>query len=374
MHLTAIRSTFSFAKFALGIPKLNHWKGKCVFLFELCNLIFCEISLIWSFYVEKNVELKFFFGVIAVGAIFPTVVFINNVAAFHKYEKLIKFCEDLHFNPDIKACENVWNTSKKFKFLVMFLPCFFAGFYASFPVIMWFVFGKWMSALPLSIPFVTTMESSLHATIFNLNLPIVAFLFSLNTGIVIGIILVMMKHFQIIISTLREYLHEMTQRTSCTSQEKFDDTIRKLVLLHCQLLDQQEEMKILFRLNLLLLEGLCFLALLFLWIVMFFIPDALVVAIITNGNSIPHFTVCWINECLRDTHEDLKITLHDVDWYNMTISQKKSLLFVMLVVQSPAKLLTAGQFHQISYESMGEMMKKIYTFGMVTNNVISEKI
>lgn len=124
---------------------------------------------------------------------------------------------------------------------------------------------------------------------------------------------------------------------------------------------------------LLMLEALSFLALFFFWIIVFFVPHAILVGLIICGNSVPYFVVALINEQFREVHTDLQQHIYGLKWYEMRAHQRKVLLQVMIIVNCPAKLLTAGPFHDISYETLAEKLKKLYSFGMVTNKIINKR-
>lgn len=132
-HLEAIKATFFFAKFALGFNSTSRWKGILIFFVGFFNLVFCVMGLIWSFLIEENFELKFFFGVIATGTIICLLIYMNNLLCLPRYENSLSFCESLHHNENLNACTKSKKCSNMFKVLILYVPKMFVAFYVVFP-------------------------------------------------------------------------------------------------------------------------------------------------------------------------------------------------------------------------------------------------
>lgn len=131
-HYKTIRSTLTFSKYILGVELIGEWRGKFYVLFQIFNIIFGEICMFYSFFIEENIKLKFYLGIIAVGCMFPMLVFFNNVFAIQKYEECIDFCENLSKNPNINECKSIAKYSKIFRKSVMVMPSLCGGFYIIF--------------------------------------------------------------------------------------------------------------------------------------------------------------------------------------------------------------------------------------------------
>lgn len=112
-----------------------------------------------------------------------------------------------------------------------------------------------------------------------------------------------------------------------------------------------------------IMEGMTYTLFFFMWMVTFFIQDLLFVAMAASGGIFPYIVFCWIHECFFDASANLRQTLHQLEWFTMSVKQRVQLL---VMVDHP-KLLRTGPFHIVCYNELGNVFRRVYSIGLCIN-------
>lgn len=223
--------------------------------------------------------------------------------------------------------------------------------------------GRMVPTLPAYVPFFT--QNSLNGLLSYLNQEVTAISLLTAFAIAFNAILVTVNYS----IALMQVMAMMLRAAGPDDGKKFKKTLKKIVDIHCEVIEQLDTLNELVKLPLLGFVGTTYSLLLISWIIVFFEPQLVFLCIICTGVSTLFVSICWINEKLIEASDELRFALYDLEWYTMSTNQRRSLLSVMIMADRP-KLLSAGPFDLISYEGLADMLNRVYSYGMIINNLV----
>lgn len=178
--------------------------------------------------------------------------------------------------------------------------------------------------------------------------------------------------FAAISSIIRHFiavLESMKVLLATAEAKNFDRTVRVVVQMHCDLLERRNDLIVLTRPMILCFEFAVYAILLFTWMVVFFEPSLLMVALAASGLFILYFQITWINEGLVDSFRDFSFFLYDMEWYTLKPKQRLALMQIMMIMNKP-RILMAGPFHAVDFDNFKIMVQRVYSYGIVINKII----
>lgn len=189
---------------------------------------------------------------------------------------------------------------------------------------------------------------------------------SLTFGMNWSFIVVMQSHFVAAFDHVKTILSQLRPKMS---EKDFNAVIKESVDLHCNIIEYQVLLEHFTYYPVLIIEWIIYLLLLISWIAIFHFRDGFFVAFGTALHAVVYFAVCWTNENLDDVYDDVKNSLYDLEWYEMPPKQRKIIQMVMVALQK-RRFVRAGPFHVLTYESFADMLNRVYSYGLIINNVV----
>lgn len=348
-------------------PRHQKWQQR-QFKFVFANLFGLILCFLWNLranWIDHNLAEVFKFGFMSVSVTVLTLFNIFLVCSKKNFCALIRWCETL--NKDLQGCLD--SAGKKsltyFKAFAFYIPI--ADFIAV--GIQFLMMTLWNGCLeppvPVTVPILTN-QGLLARIILLANQLVASMTLASGLGLIVGVTSIVIHHFIAVFGVLEKLIKKIVPHTS---MKTFTSQIRSIVDLHCILIDKQNNLIDCIAGFMLTYELLCYSLLLSTWTCALFDIRFLFVCITASGTTVPFMFICWMNEQLVDAYENLRITLFDVPWYEMSPQQRKKLLLIMVMVDRPC-LLTAGPLHVVSYESTTDMLNRIYSYGLIINNFI----
>lgn len=356
------------AKRALGIAKLEHPRQikvqKWYFRFLMLNLPL-GICLSWTAVCNLwkldliNFIIALFQEGLMIGFTYLTLFFIKS---HKKFEKCLKSCEKWHeVNVEVRQIFNESNakSSKIFMQLVTVFPFFPVVTILLYDVLMSLVNGRLTPMIPRGT------ENLVFLFLDFANIAVYGPIIILVESLISGIIFVSINYFCAVIDAMKLILKDLNGKQSA---KKFKETIRIIVDIHCDLVEQQRYLVDLTQSFVFVFEMICYGIFLISWIIFQFDPDRIFIASAASGLTLPFIFLTLMNEKLGDSYDDLQKSLINVRWYDLEPDQRKMLQPIMIIAERPY-LLKSGPFHTISFEQLSVMADKIYSYGLIINNL-----
>lgn len=153
-----------------------------------------------------------------------------------------------------------------------------------------------------------------------------------------GIVFVTVEHVVAVIESIQ------TLFENSMNSLLFKKAILNVLHWHCDLIYQQKRLASITSIPILAFEIFSYAIGFLVWTVVLFDNGQYFIAVVGVGMVVPFIMLCWMNERILDTYQNLKISLYDMDWIRLNLRQKKMLLLVIIMVDRPT-LLRAGPFH-----------------------------
>lgn len=366
-YITTIWNCFLTAKVTLGMTKVKGSKyailQKIFSAYLKLGFVALFLSIAWSLYKSENTSstiensLKLFL----MGFYIP--LWIHLQCNFTLIDSILTLVEGLHrkygqydcFIACHKASTRLATTLIwVFPILSIFMVIFDC-------VVMNLVKGQWESTALSPPPF---GSATIFMYLFHCG---GAFITYITFGTVNATMLIGILHLNATLEYLQLRLHALTP---CTSMIQFQNTVEEVVTIHCQLIEFQTLLFNFAYIPTMAFEFLVYMFLLLIWIVVFFIPESISGAIVSFGVVVLYLILCAFNESSGKLFDDLKVTLYNLEWYNMSPAKQKMILMIMMVVDNP-KSMRCGPFHKICYEEFKIMLHRTYSYGLCMNKYYS---
>lgn len=363
----SILRIFHLSRVVLGINGPQKWQRRLLY-FTFCDIVLYGVCFLWTSLVDADGFLQRIQYAIMSGVIVAVLMFYLSLIKFsYKYMEHVEWCEKLHvrFSQHLEFVVAARQSERHFRMIVMYIPVFgvLLMFFQSLALSV--LTRSLRAAIPAHTPFAADKTSSVHQVVMCIVELFGALPVTLLIGMPIGVIVVTIFHFIAVLQFIQKLLAGFFNQTS--SRAEFIAKIRCVVDLHCELIAHQQLLTDFMSAIILIFEIMCYCLLLFGWILFFFAPSQMFIAVVASGNVVPYILVCWINEKLQSAHDDLRRVLYDVSWYTMSTWERKNLLQLFMMMSQP-RFLTAGPFHVVSFENLLIMMGRIYRCGVLINN------
>lgn len=369
-HLDFVSRVFSTISIALGARNSTIW-DKILRIYIIVNDLLYLFMLVWTFVhldADSNIVEKFEMGA-SIGSDFIAPAFYLTIMRYSaEYESLIEWCESLHHRSYLDAgcfAKAAQKSTKFFKILSFYTPIgVFVVLFGSL-IVSSIIEGQIVPAAPMILPFLSH-ASTLHQTLVTVIQ--LGMIFPVVTGfhVSFGISTVVIFYFLAAFDALKQLLNKLNVEDSGAT---FKQKLKQIVCFHNELLEQQENLFDLISYLVMLIDGMSFFLLLYVWVIVFYMPSEALVAFDTTTTIVIYLLMCWLNDKLDDASSDLKTALYDIKWYEMSVAHQKDLLQIMVQVEQP-KLLTAGPFDVISFEKYKNMLNQVYSYGLIINDFI----
>lgn len=358
--LKVIWKIFLFIQVVFGDSRIFGKILKCVSVFLLFSEPFVSATVCYSFYIQTDLSMKIYFTnaitIVVVGGLFiPAYIALKD-----DYKALLEWCECVQqrFNCLLIFKECKKSATKVFKVMVVYLP---VGVFVLH-------LGQWVN---LSLESGEVVSAILTPTLSPISLMIFVSFYQIvgitvmifAFGTVMGLIYVVLYY---VIAVLR-YLQEVAKKMERSQFEK--DVVKEFVDLHCEIIEIQLKLARFAFTPSMVLELMAYTLLIYMWVVVFFFHDMVVIAVAASAAVAPFIFFCVIHEQFLDEHENLRRTLHNLEWYTMKPKQRILLLQVLVMVDHP-RLLKTGPFHVVSYEEMGNVFQNVYSIGLCINKFL----
>lgn len=325
--------------------------------------VICYNASFWvGFLAIDNLFLVIQTGIFAITCPIASSAMLVPFRFKNKYHKCLNWCEDLHSRLGHYECfEKCKETSTKiFLFSATAVPFGTIVLFLAQSIIFSILRGSLVSPFFTPSPFGTPgIVFACFFQYFGTSYIIVCL------GIVYSFVFLLLQHFIAILEYMQVLLKQLGPTTPTPV---FKKAIAEVVEMHCQVIDYQDVLAEIAFVPILILEIMNYGLFLLIWVTIFFINDLAVLAIAASGNVLPYFLLCWMSERLIDTYDEVKETLYDLEWYRMKPKHAKYLQQIMIAVNHP-KLLRAGPFHIVNFAAMGDVLQRVYSYGLIVNNI-----
>lgn len=368
-HLFKIWEVFRFVKIIFEIEKLE---GRRLAKFQkyFCRIlrwstllyIIIEVSGIYVNFNKTDLKIQ---SSISVGsdtlALFVIPIFLQNV---DKLENCLNWCENLQQKycttaPFINAKRN---SIKMYEYFVYGIPTttiILTVFNACYSLYT----GRLISALNIPAPFGSRWLFILICLIESFGV----ILISIVVAKFLAFIYLMQSHFSAAFKCMAQTVNCLT---SNMNDKIFIGIIKEAVDLHCEIIEFQIITGNFMFYPILFFDWATYGMFLIAWMAVFLFHEAIFVAIGCVGYGVLNFMVCWTNEKLNDSYDHVKDTLYGLEWYEMTPRQRRTIWQVMVMLDC-RRLLRAGPFHIMNFESFVDLLHRVYSYGLVINNVVA---
>lgn len=366
-HLKDIDKLFFLAQALYGTARFeNAWLRRISKIFAgllQLLLIVLNLSIFWTFYAPEDSLQRVHAGICAGIAPVMAMFFPFYLKTRKSFENCLKWCDSLHSKfghlDCFRDCKRI--STRLFKQMALLTPAFAVSVTFLQAFVISIVRGH--VEQPLMVNFLLLNANNTWNSFIMAFLEVPCVLpMTLGVGLIYAIILTILFHCIALLDAIQTILGQLKLKT-------FAQTMRTVIEMQCELIKCQTDVAHLGSFPVFLFEFVCYALLLLLWTIVFFIPDMWLLGVSAIGNCIPYVLVCWINERLIASYTALRDTLYDLEWYNMTADQRRTLLLIMISVDHQ-KYLRAGPFHTICYEELGIMLKRVYSYGLVVNNLV----
>lgn len=365
-----VRKNFESACFVLGLadysstPKFQKVYARFLYI----NVIAFNVMCISSFFTADTLFIKLQLLVFAV-AVFGSAQFF--FAFYHQnqgFKSSLVWCEQLQAKPYASKAvtqsftDAAARASKIFGLIrKVLLTVYILAYIQAIPGL---IEGKVELPYPLYMPFFP--KEKLYSRL----LAALEYYLSGCTVIhsmiaVYGVLLAVIIH----IMALMRSIEILTTETRIIDIE-FLETVKVVIDMHVDLVERLNILIELTRPAILAFEFCVYGVLLFNWVALFHYPSILFLGAALYGLFMCYLLVCWINESLISEFEKFTQSIYDMEWYAAEPNRRRSLLLLLMVSQRP-KLLMAGPFHVVSYQNLGAILQRVYSFGIMINNVIT---
>lgn len=174
---------------------------------------------------------------------------------------------------------------------------------------------------------------------------------------------IMINHYKTALAAMSVIIH--------TKKDPFEIIAKEFVEMHADLITQQDNFYDLMSILVLLNEIVAYGAIFISWFIIFFARESMVMAVVALFPPILFISIALINEDLSSAYDDLRQSIHDVNWYEMPPKDRKYLLLIMKVVDRK-RLMHAGPFHVVNYELVNRFLSRVYSYGMILNSTINK--
>lgn len=367
--LKEVLDIFSKITFVLGISNPSTW-GKLCRIFIILNTFVYFVSVVWTFTqldTETNIILKFQYGMGLGPDLGLCVSFFYMMKFSSEFKALLVWCDSLHGQYGDSSFGNAaYQSIKLFKAISFYCPTIICATTIFQVIVVSTVEGRLVPPVPLHLPFLLPTSVWSQMLVFCGQIVFfitVVYIFPLLLGTVTVVIFHFMKAYE----TMEVLLASISINDS---RSAVNAKLKQFLRLHYDVLNQQELLLDLMFYMILLLDGITFSLLLYVWITIFFNPSQALMALNSIIFALFYYLMTWLNEKLADAHENLRTTLYNISWYELSNDFKMAQLHIMRIVDRP-KLLTAGPFGVISYEKLSNMLKQVYSYGIVINGFLN---
>lgn len=192
------------------------------------------------------------------------------------------------------------------------------------------------------------------------------YLLSLTFSISFSFIFTMQSHFSATFSYIKNVLAQLKPKMT---DKQVRDIIKEAVDLHCEIIEYQILLEEFHYFIILIIEWVIYLLILLTWIVVFHMPTLIIFASGTLGYLLVYFIICWTNEKLDDAYDDVRDALYDLEWYEMPPKQRNMIQLVM-VAYNRRRFVRAGPLHILNFEGFADMLNRIYSYGLIINDLV----
>lgn len=194
--------------------------------------------------------------------------------------------------------------------------------------------------------------------------------FSLTIGLIFATSLTSTNFCIYSLKIIGEILQKVDKHLSNTKDRKdyFVKSIKIVVDLHNEIIEQERMMKKLTSKLILSFELSVYNAVLLGWCVMLVDKTAIIVSIGCSCFVVEHFFICYANERILDAHDQLFIDLYGLAWHEWKPKERKALLFLMMMVDRP-NVYTAGHLHNMNFDNFAILIKRGYSIGILLNDL-----
>lgn len=364
-QIPTLQKSFYYFKVVFLLETLENPKHakiqKRVSRFLFFSVVVVLQAYYYSAFASENVSIKIQSAFLAEILTIATILIILCIIFKDTFEDCLKWCQwlDERFfdSENFRRCKE--SSTKILAIFVCGLPIVTSTFATLQSITLGILAGKFKICVPLTLPY----ESPVCVLFVAIAITATAFLVAMSLGLMYGIMFVLLQYFKSILVHLQEIAQLLTPTTS---KKVFSDTVKEFVELHCEMIQYQNVLEKFAYVPTLCFEFYTYGLFLIIWIMWFFFRDGIFVAIGCSGNIVPYYILCFLNEKLADAYDDLLFTLYDLKWYEMTPTQRRTILQLMVFV-GRQKLLRSGPFHVFSFESFADMLNRVYSYGTVLN-------
>lgn len=337
-----------------------------------CILNMC--SLFYTFIIAFiNVDKLIIFGM-------GIIILVASISLILGYKFLVNIDK---YNDCLEKCKNVCaemlsltnlNVKKEFqKFLCeskvelkiqrIFAKASTVAIAIVQPMIMSVYFHKFMIPVPILIPFFDPHNFFCWIVLYLNQFVMTIFLVNLN-NIIFVTMYIIIKHFLTVIIAMKDIIKQLKE-----NMNEFNSNVKTYVQIHCNLIEHQNIFINLTSFQIFLFETLAYTLFLLAWITIFFDQTALPVCVGGLLATMPYFILTRMNEIVSDAYDDLRNSIYDLKWYEMTPKDRKTVL--MFLVMDQQKLLKVGPLHILSFEYLSIFFNRVYNYGLYLNFCIS---
>lgn len=365
-QLAAIWKIIRYVKVIFNLTPLQNRRletfHKWISRFLICSVPATLAFMLNATAQSENIPDKIMIGMTFLVGSLATPLSLELVWYKEDYEACLRWCEKIQAKYSNFEC---FKKCKKISILVCkaFICIVPAGNFLAVVasnILFSCLIGKF-NMPPLTAPALDYKPALPLATLIQAS---ASFTWSVSVGLTFGLILAFFLHFIATLKcmqlTVRNLVPEMSRVT-------FYAVIKDVVDLHCELIENHNKMARLAYFPFLRWELICYGLFLLVWLAAFFIHEFAPFALIASGFTVIYVLLCWMNESLNDAYEDLGDELYDLKWYKMEVAQRKTLLQIMVMVNK-AKLFRVGPFHVLSFEDFGNMLNRVYSYGVFLNH------
>lgn len=367
--LTGAWKTFSIIEICFNLKQHKnpkHQRAQKYFsLMLLAGLVYSDLSFLYSIFASAQVSTKIQSGLVFGALFLASVLVVVYKICRLQYENCIRWCEGLQ---EVYGKIQVFQTCKDTSNKIIKIFCFFGPigsviFLMIQAVIHSSITGKLQLPVPMTLPtdgiilwIVTSIYQCLSTAFFALIL-----------GIIYSLTFIMLEHSTAILQYMQIRVGTLTP--TC-SKQRFYETVKETVDIHCEMMEYHDILAQLTLVPCLIFEFLTYMLFLLVWIVVFHMHEAALMSMTAAGNLVPYIMLCVMAENHADAYDDLRYTLYDLEWYSMSPKQRKCLFQIMVMADRP-KLLRIGPFHVVSFEAFADMLDRVYSYGLVINNLVA---
>lgn len=362
------RKLIAQAQCLLGInlhPNTKHQRAR--FIYFGISLLFGNLFIFTSFLEATEVFLQTNLAIVGVFSLTMTANCILLVKGRHSYDNCLDWCEQLHFQTDVtlhscfKTCaDESLQIVRRIRLILIIV--FTAATSESF--VRSILKQRFVPWFPIKLPLIseTYLWNGVICYVINFSASLAM---NLTNIIVFASIGMIVKHFIAVLEAMKVLLRQ----AETASDAEFKVIIRKVIELHCDLMQRVQIVIDVTNLQILWFEVSTYASLLYIWIVVF---HQLSMIFIAGGGAFLFglfVQLCWICGAYTNALEEFSVFLYDLKWYEMSPKKRKTLLQIMVTLHNP-KVMMAGPFHSVAFENFKIMLQRVYSAGIGINNLM----